>query len=60
VDDGDRNGDARVPQSYAVDGYRLGWWVAKQRAKHATRTLDADREHRLQNLTGWTWKASSA
>jgi helicase associated protein len=51
------HGDARVPLSYAVDGYKLGRWVNKQRANHAKGTLDADRQRRLQDLPGWTWKA---
>ena len=29
----ERNGDARVPQSYTVDGYKLGQWVGMQRGK---------------------------
>ena len=49
------HGDARVTLSYAVDGYRLGTWVNKQRQRHTEGTLDADREHRLQALAGWTW-----
>jgi transcriptional regulator with XRE-family HTH domain len=48
-----RNGDARVPQSYIVDGYKLGAWAARQR--HAEDTLDADRARRLEGLPGWTW-----
>ena len=40
--------DARVPQSYTVDGYQLGAWVTTQRTNHAKGTLDADREHRLE------------
>ncbi len=51
----DRHGDARVPGSFIVDGYRLGGWVSQQRIKHADGTLDADRERRLQQLPGWTW-----
>jgi superfamily II DNA or RNA helicase len=55
----DHHGDARVPQTYTVDGYKLGAWVRKQRAKHADGILDADRQRRLQNLPGWTWKAKA-
>ena len=51
------NGDARVPSSYVVDGFRLGRWVVKQRSLHARGTLDADRERRLRLVDGWTWKA---
>jgi hypothetical protein len=53
-------GDARVPAPYTVDGYKLGRWVVTQRHRHAKGTLDADRQHRLQQLPGWTWKASSS
>jgi hypothetical protein len=56
----ERHGDARVPQSYSVDGYQLGEWVARQRRMYAKGLLDADRERRLQALPGWTWKASSS
>jgi Helicase associated domain len=51
----EQNGDARVPKSYTVDGYRLGSWVNKQRQRHAEGTLDADRERRLEDEPGWTW-----
>lgn len=53
-------GHARVPQSYTHKGYRLGSWVAKQRAKHAKGGLEADRADRLEELPGWIWKPSSA
>ena len=36
-----RHGDARVPQHYMYDGYRLGVWVIVQREKHAKGTLNA-------------------
>jgi Helicase associated domain len=54
------NGDARVPRKYSIDGYQLGDWVTTQRQRHAKGTLDADRENRLQDLPGWTWKAMSS
>ncbi len=41
--------------SYTVDGYQLGHWVNTQRSIHAKGILDADREHRLEDLPGWTW-----
>jgi Helicase associated domain len=48
-------GDARVPPSYTVDGYKLGKWVLKQRVKRVEGRLDVDRERRLEELRGWTW-----
>ena len=56
----ERHGDASVPRSYTVDGYRLGLWVKTQRRSHSAGTLDADRESRLEALPGWRWKASSS
>ena len=54
-----RHGDARVPESYTVDGNNLGAWVMQHHVDHTEgRPLDADRQRRLQNLTGWTWKAT--
>ena len=49
-------GDARVPSSYVVGNYPLGTWVAKQRATFRRGTLDADRQRRLNNVPGWTWR----
>ncbi|MDX5962428.1 helicase associated domain-containing protein [Rhodococcus opacus] len=54
----EHHGHARVPQSYTVDGYRLGKWVNKQRSQCTAGTLDVGRERRLQELPGWTWNAS--
>ena len=51
----ERNGHARVSHSFSHEGYRLGSWVAKQRAKHAKGVLDLNRQRRLQDQPGWTW-----
>ncbi|WP_186244061.1 DEAD/DEAH box helicase [Mycobacterium simulans] len=50
-----QNDHARVPQSYVVDGYRLGMWVNTQRQLHARGILNGDRKRRLACLPGWTW-----
>jgi superfamily II DNA or RNA helicase len=50
-----RHGDARMPQAYKADGYRLGAWIDRQRSNYAKGTLDPDRQHRLEELQGWTW-----
>ena len=49
------HGHARVPVSFIVEDYRLGVWVVHQRSRHASGTLEADRERRLEELPGWTW-----
>jgi superfamily II DNA or RNA helicase len=51
----ERHDHARVPQSYTVDGYRLGGWVGEQRANYTEGTLKVDRQRRLEDLPGWTW-----
>ena len=56
----ERHGDARVPVAYRLDGYPLGQWVHVQRRNHSNGTLAAHRQNRLQDLPGWTWKASSS
>jgi superfamily II DNA or RNA helicase len=55
----EQNGHARVPHSYELDGYRLGFWVTMQRGRRTTGTLDEDRQHRLEDLPGWTWAPRS-
>jgi superfamily II DNA or RNA helicase len=37
------------------DGFRLGSWVNKQRGRHRTEALSADRVDRLVALPGWAW-----
>ncbi len=44
------NGHASVPLAYTVDGYPLGRWVIKQRARYAEGALDGERQYRLKNL----------
>jgi hypothetical protein len=54
------HGDSLVPQSYVVDGYKLGSWVVVQRHKRAKGTLDSEREQRLEAVPGWTWNPRQA
>jgi hypothetical protein len=55
------NGDSLVPKRYRnEDGNPLGVWVMRQRRSYAEGTLDSERERRLKELPGWTWKVRSA
>jgi Helicase associated domain len=56
----EEHGNSLVPQSYVVDGYKLGSWVTVQRHKHAKGALDPERERRLGTLPGWFWDARAA
>ncbi|MFV9459972.1 helicase associated domain-containing protein [Rhodococcus sp. NM-2] len=48
--------DARVAFDYnATDQYALGKWVARQRAAYTKRTLNPERQRRLEEVPGWTW-----
>ena len=51
-----KHGDALVPQSYVVDEFSLGAWVAAQRGNYAKGTLTRDREKQLRNVKGWVWR----
>ncbi|MDG5485484.1 DEAD/DEAH box helicase [Mycolicibacterium gadium] len=55
----DDRGDARVRDDHvADDGYNLGKWVGKQRAKWDS--LGPERQERLAALAGWTLDAREA
>jgi Helicase associated domain/Helicase conserved C-terminal domain len=54
----EREGHCRVPFNYkSEDGYRLGWWVNAQRTDREK--LTSERQRRLGELTGWSWKVLS-
>ena len=54
----DREGHARVPVAFVDDdGYSLGTWVHKARARHASGKLAASRTKRLEEFPGWVWTA---
>jgi superfamily II DNA or RNA helicase len=49
------HGTARVSPLFTDGDYRLGGWVAKQRARGSEWALNPDRSRRLAELPGWTW-----
>jgi len=49
-------GHCRVPQRIPFNGYPLGTWVARQRRDYARGSLDLERQRRLEEVPGWTWK----
>ncbi len=56
-------GDARVPSSYTtLSGDKLGRWVVAQRVARTGRRgqLSAERQQRLEALSGWVWDLDDA
>jgi hypothetical protein len=56
----EREGHARVPQSYRDDGYQLGNWVINQRQFRRRGKLSDERVRRLEALPGWAWEIGKA
>jgi superfamily II DNA or RNA helicase len=56
----EREGHARIPRSYSEDGFALGRWIDKNRARQRARQLDPDRIARLEALPGWLWSPYEA
>ncbi|OQA31188.1 MAG: short chain dehydrogenase [Betaproteobacteria bacterium ADurb.Bin341] len=53
------NGHAKVSSGYVCpDGFKLGRWVIKKRAKQ--KELDPDRKARLESLPGWVWQTKKS
>ncbi|OYY62895.1 MAG: hypothetical protein B7Y51_07330, partial [Burkholderiales bacterium 28-67-8] len=53
------SGNCNVAQTHVqLDGYRLGQWVANQRAKQLKMTIA--RQSRLEALPGWHWSPRDA
>ena len=48
-------GQCRVPSSFKLDGFKLGFWVSNQRAKKDS--LSPERKQRLDDM-GFIWDAS--
>ena len=53
------HGDARVPTSFVLGGFRLGQWVSVQRVNFNKGNLTEDRKNRLEELPGWSWHAKA-
>lgn len=54
----DRNGTARVPYRYCVDGIQVASWIGTQKGAYRKGTLGSERQRRLEKLPGWTWTLS--
>ena len=55
-----REGHSLVPHEHLETGFKLGYWVGKQRDAHRDGTLEYERARRLQALPGWAWDARAA
>ena len=55
-----REGHSQVPYAHLEQDFRLGIWVARQRAKHASGKLSAKQIERLACLPSWVWREKGA
>ncbi|MDC0175566.1 Helicase associated domain protein [Planctomycetaceae bacterium] len=58
----ENNGHCNVPQTYVVDGYKLGTWVNVQRTcykKQRNKNISPERIKRLEEI-GFVWEAREA
>lgn len=58
----ERTGHARPSANYLDGAVRLGAWVTNQRQKRrrGDPSMTADRERRLEELSGWSWDGAAA
>ena len=54
----EKYGDASPPQSFVIDGYKLGNWVINLRQR--SYRLSKDQKLYLSNLPGWVWDTEDA
>jgi len=48
--------NARVPNSYvSIDGFKLGFWVGRQRKYKTENNLSQDQIKRLEAVPSWSW-----
>jgi len=51
-----QEGHARIPKEYVTkDGFKLGAWVARQRAAYKAQELSSKARRKLEQLPGWIW-----
>ena len=55
-----REGHSKVPDTHVEDGYKLGYWVYKQRKLYKEGKLGGMQTVKLSNVPGWGWSAHSA
>ena len=50
------SGNSKVPNSYvSLDGFKLGFWVGRQRKYKTDNKLNQDQINRLEAIPGWSW-----
>ncbi len=52
-----QNGHTEIPYKLVFEGFKLGAWVARQRAQR--KAISKERIEALEKIPGWIWKAKS-